>query len=373
MALGEFINLEFKETKEFVKEVRNGISKIQTSGLDVKEQVIALLRLKKLPKEFESLVRIIIQDSGTLKTEDIISKIKKDYLQFKINKNDKVAMVGQQHQQGTRRTGKCYNCDVVGHSAKECRKPWTSYKFAPPKANVGETEGVSISFLAVKEEAEDDEDINFYEPISTEMKIFGDLGDDGYYSKEEIAAYQELTGIVSAHNTISLTDAMIIDSGASDHMFNNKEDFVNYVNHNRRVEIGEVGRSVDIIGKGDVVLTSNKNTITLRNAFHVPSLPYCLISQTSLWNGGAQIIKTSGNKFEVKVGEKMLFDGKIKNRLPFPNLDQNQNTCQMSKEEHRKMGHPGGQTDCTACRLGKQTRQPFSNHRERTNIAGEEL
>lgn len=50
MALGELINLEFKETKEFVKEVRNGISKIRTTGLDVKEQVIALLILKKLPK-----------------------------------------------------------------------------------------------------------------------------------------------------------------------------------------------------------------------------------------------------------------------------------------------------------------------------------
>ena len=43
LALGEFIDLEFKETKEFVKDIRNGISKICTSGLDVKEQVIALL------------------------------------------------------------------------------------------------------------------------------------------------------------------------------------------------------------------------------------------------------------------------------------------------------------------------------------------
>ncbi|KAI7936490.1 hypothetical protein MJO29_015793 [Puccinia striiformis f. sp. tritici] len=182
LALGEFIDLEFKETKEFVKEIRNGISKIRTSGLDVKQQVLALLILKKLPKEFESLVRIIIQDSGTLKTEDVINKIEKDYLQFKLKKADKVAMVGQQ-QQAPKRTGKCYNCDIVGHSAKECRKPWTNYKYAPPKANIGETDGISISFIAVNRELEkgldQEEDISFYDPITTEVEIFGDLGNDG--------------------------------------------------------------------------------------------------------------------------------------------------------------------------------------------------
>lgn len=42
-------------------------------------------------------------------------------------------------------------------------------------------------------------------------------------------------------------------------------------------------------------------------------------------------------------------------------------------EEHKRMGHPGGQLDCNACRLGKQTRRPFAKQRERTKIAGEEL
>jgi len=37
------------------------------------------------------------------------------------------------------------------------------------------------------------------------------------------------------------------------------------------------------------------------------------------------------------------------------------------------MGHPGGQGECEACRLGKQTRQPFSKQRERTKIVGEEI
>jgi hypothetical protein len=183
LALGEF-----KETKEFVKEVRNGISKIRTLGLDVKEQILALLILKKLPKEFESLVRIIIQDNGNLKTEDVKRKIEKDYLQFKLKKANKDAMVGQQ--QASKRTGKCYNCDIVGHSAKECRKPWTNYKYAPPKANMGENEDINISFIAVANNLTDgpdpEEKIDFYDPIATELKVFGDLGNNGFYSPEQI-------------------------------------------------------------------------------------------------------------------------------------------------------------------------------------------
>jgi hypothetical protein len=116
-----------------------------------------------------------------------------------------------------------------------------------------------------------------------------------------------------------------------------------------------VGRSVEIIGKGDVVLTSNNNTVTLRNAFHVSSLLYCLISQTALWNRGAQIIKTEGDTFEVRVDNKKLFIGKIKNWLPFPNLERRQNNCHISLEEHRQLGHPGGKENCQPCRFGKQT------------------
>lgn len=369
IALGEFIDLEFKETKEFIKEVRNGISKIRTSGLDIKEQVIALLILKKLPKEFESLIRIIIQDKDKLKVEDVIHKIERDYFQFKMKRSEKVAMVSQQ--QGPKKTGKCYNCDIPGHSAKECRKPWTNYKYAPPRANMGETEEVNISFIAVRgeeifedEENLEDEEVTFFDPTADEMEIFGDLGNDGYHT---------MTGIVTAQQVSAKEDSIILDSGASDHMFNKIHDFSNYKSHNEKVEIGEVGRSVEIAGKGDVELTYGNNTITLCNVYHVPSLPYCLISQTALWNKGAQIVKTGGDNFEVQIKDRKIFSGKIKNRLPFPNLERKKKICQISLEEHRSMGNPGSHDNCEACVLGKQTRQPFSKQRERTNMAGEEI
>ncbi|EFP90994.1 uncharacterized protein PGTG_17266 [Puccinia graminis f. sp. tritici CRL 75-36-700-3] len=184
LALGEFINLKLKETKEFVKEIRSGISKIKTSGLDIKEQDIALLILKKLPKEFESLIQIIIQDKESLKTEDIIHKIKQDHLQFKLKKAKKVAMVGQQ--QVPKQTSKCYNCDIMGHLAKECCKPWTNYKYAPPRANIGEAEGINTLFIAMKEEELKEEEISFYDPIGTEIGILEILGTMGSTARKRL-------------------------------------------------------------------------------------------------------------------------------------------------------------------------------------------
>lgn len=315
-----------------------------------------------------------------MKIEDVINKIENDHLQFKINKTDKVAMLGQQT---PKKTGKCYNCDLIGHSAKECRKPWTNYRYAPPRANIGETESINISFIAItdkpEEESPQDEAMDFYDPIATEIEIFGDLGNDGYYSQEEINeamgedAYQAMTGVITANNTVCNNESIILDSGASDHMFNNIEDFSNYVEHQGKVEIGEVGRSVEIKGKGEVVLTADNNTITLCNVYYVPSLPYCLISQTALWNKGAQVIKTVGEKFEVQIHNKKLFGGTIKNRLPFPQLEQKRNICQKSLEEHKRLGHSGGHENCESCRLGKLTRKAFAKDREKTSTVGEEI
>jgi len=209
IALGEFIDLEFKETKEFVKMIRSCISKIRTTGLDIKEQILALLILKKLPKEFESLVRIIISDNSVLKIEG-------DHLQFKIKKPDNVVMTSQV----PRKEMKCYNCGIDGHSAKKCRKEWSNYKFAPPKANFGEAadkETKTVAFIGkaqVRKYNEDMDDVTYldevinlnpeddsfefyfpeededmetldvtntkskhYNPILTELEIFGDLGD----------------------------------------------------------------------------------------------------------------------------------------------------------------------------------------------------
>jgi hypothetical protein len=65
-------------------------------------------------------------------------------------------------------------------------------------------------------------------------------------------------------------------------------------------------------------------------------LPYCLVSQTSLWNKGAQIVKTPGKKFEVRVEDKKLFDGVIKNRLTFPIWNKKEKSVKLASKNTSK-------------------------------------
>ncbi|KAI8447566.1 hypothetical protein BY996DRAFT_6525039 [Phakopsora pachyrhizi] len=251
--MGKFINLEFKERKEFVKSIRSGISKIQTTGLEIQEQVLAFLILKKLPKEFESLVRIIISDNVSSKIEEVIEKIERDHLQLKVKKAENVAMTVNQT---PKRLMKCYNCGIDGHSAKIYPKEWSNYKFATPKANIGETTNDKTgAFLGIAsprwesnaatnedlvEELEDNE-LVFFNPENKQerIKIFGNLGEleTKAYESNVICA---MTGIVVGNTeTVSGANSILLDSGASDHMFIDKDNFHNYQQMEGKVGIGE--------------------------------------------------------------------------------------------------------------------------------------
>ncbi|CAH7666487.1 hypothetical protein PPACK8108_LOCUS840 [Phakopsora pachyrhizi] len=177
---------------------------------------------------------------------------------------------------------KCYNCVIDGHSAKLCCKEWRNYKFAPPKANVGETaNNNTVAFVGIvspcwESNATTDElsgeELVFFEPengtegigkeyqnrIPTELEIFGNLGEleTQAYKGNIICA---MTGtIVGDSASIGKANSILLDLGASDCMFVDKSDFHNYQAMDGKVGIGEVGRSVDIVGKGDVKMCTNR-------------------------------------------------------------------------------------------------------------------
>ncbi|CAH7678733.1 expressed protein [Phakopsora pachyrhizi] len=169
-----------------------------------------------------------------------------------------------------------------------------------PKANVGEVEGIhgSVAFLGVattKQENNiglvgqiymneiEDNNIIFFEldkesrnmtenhnGIATELEIFGNLGEleTKTYEGNVICA---MTGtVVGATALAEEVNSFLLDSRALDHIFTERNKFYNYQPIEGKVEIGEVGRSVDIVGKGDVTLYSNNLAVHFRNAYHVP-------------------------------------------------------------------------------------------------------
>jgi len=164
-----------------------------------------------------------------------------------------------------------------------------------------------------------------------------------------------------------------VDSGCTDHMFNQSDFFTVIEPHVGSVHIGEKGRSIEIQGKGVVRLKAiNHGLVELKNCYFVPDLPHNLLSLSSMWRNGLQIEHQDGDVFQIKKNKKVIFDGKVKSRLLHANLESNKkevNSC----ITHARVGHKGSDENCESCKLGKMTRNKFSKSRIRTNIVGEEF
>lgn len=119
----------------------------------------------------------------------------------------------------------------------------------------------------------------------------------------------------------SLTVSSILDSGCSDVMYKARADFQTYTECSSSVSIGEVGCSVESVGYGTVAVTGAGGVVIFKDALHVPALPYNPVSLSALWKRGAQVVHRGNDCFSVFIELRLVFDGFIKNRLPFSKIN----------------------------------------------------
>ncbi|MBW0522042.1 hypothetical protein O181_061757, partial [Austropuccinia psidii MF-1] len=260
--------------------------------------------------------------------EEIILSVEKDRALFKtkIEPKDEVAMPAG------RETRTCYSCGKIGHLSKNCRNKNQNNKkrsFQEKIAEVDEDEQEeSFAFLAINNNRE-----------------------------------------VEALLANNMNKQTILDSGASDHMFTNKNDFDTLENSTGAAQIGQEGVKIPIEGKGSVTKNSNERKITFQNALYVPKLPYNLISLSQIWNKGGDLRRLPKNKFTIEKRNQILFGGDIENGLL--HIKFNQTQAIISK--HERLGHPGKEKGCEPCHLGKGTRKQFKKELERTKNNLDEL
>ncbi|KAI8455920.1 hypothetical protein BY996DRAFT_6412807 [Phakopsora pachyrhizi] len=108
--------------------------------------------------------------SGTSRTGANNTDLETNKLKFKIKKSNNVAMTVSQT---NKRIMKCYNCGTDGHSAKQCPKEWKNYKFAPPKANLGEAGNnqITVAFFSTVYHQAENIEYEFYEPEEEEQDL----------------------------------------------------------------------------------------------------------------------------------------------------------------------------------------------------------
>lgn len=278
--------------------------------------------LGKLPKSFESFIRVVTHDEKKLKVEDVIRKLEKDDLQFRVgHKEEKKGVAFTSERTETRpETRKCYNCNRTGHISRDCRVNSNSggNRFQPQRNR-------SNAHFANQS---DDED-----PIALVATV-----------EEQVSA---LFGSERKKDTI-------LDSGASEHMFTRREDFQIYQESTGKVQTGEENTKIEVIGEGEVVRYYKRKKVVFKNCLHVPRLPYNLISLTSLWRNKATLEKLNDDRFAVIKNKTVVFEGRYKNKLLLTELEEKEATAQVS--EHERLGHAGKSNGCEACQLGKSTR-----------------
>lgn len=245
---------------------------------------------------------------------------------------------------------KCRHCGIEGHWAHDCRKK----KCEEEKGKDEKKESANVAVVA-------------------------ETGDNAGQSEGT-----EFVWTVGEQALVTTgTETWIGDSGASVHVVRDREFFHTY---RRSTEtLAGVG-SLPIAGRGDVRITlrtpDSQHTVTLRDAYHAPSLPYNLIS----------LARIAGSQFETQLDERLTIRHRQTNKVVATGDQQGNlyyihaagvpremaNLAMTPDEAHKALGHIGIQgirdmvtkgmvngleiagpipksITCTECVQGKQT------------------
>ena len=261
---------------------------------------------------------------------------------------------------------KCFNCNIYGHFAAECRKPRRERdrdRNQTQEANLTQTsqdEEPTLLFTECKEK-------EGYVVLLNEESVNPSL-------------------ISSGHNDDS--NLWYLDNGASNHMTGRKTKFANLDESvTGAVKFGD-GSSVRIEGKGSIVFRcKNGEERCLKDVYYIPTLKNNIISLGQLSESGNKVV-LQGNYLWVRdeKGELLMKVKRSPNRLYKILINENSPSCLLSKSEetswlwHLRLGHVNFQAMkmlsdkgmtrgiptfvqpkgvCEGCLLSKQSQTPF--------------
>ncbi|MBW0473456.1 hypothetical protein O181_013171 [Austropuccinia psidii MF-1] len=139
-----------------------------------------------------------------------------------------------------------------------------------------------------------------------------------------------------------ITDQIVIDCGATHHMFNNIKLFTDFPKSIRsEVATGDSQSQLMETGIGKVTLKCNNKILKLENCLLVPSLKCNLISMLKLFKNQLTV-HCQNNVFSLVSNNKVLLTGEIINRLMYIkyNLPSASLTTSEKHPWHNRLGIP---------------------------------
>ncbi|MBW0536559.1 hypothetical protein O181_076274 [Austropuccinia psidii MF-1] len=181
--------------------------------------------------------------------------------------------------------------------------------------------------------------------------------------------------ITLSESTHPTSDQVVIDCGATHHMFNNTKFFSNQPRSVRsEVATGDSQSHLIATGIGKVTLICNGKTLNLENCLLVPGLKCNLISMLELFKNQLTVNRQE-KTFSLTSKQEVLLTGEIINRLMYINYELPTVFLTIAEKHpwHNRLGHPGPavlktlglpniETSCHICEISKIHRLPFNHH-----------
>ncbi|MBW0575703.1 hypothetical protein O181_115418, partial [Austropuccinia psidii MF-1] len=195
-----------------------------------------------------------------------------------------------------------------------------------------------------------------------------------------ISSAQALALITGNFNTTSVVK-LIIDCGATHHMFNSKALFSSLNSLTPlRISTGDSSSTLLAEGMGTVDLSCEGSTLSLKNCLYVPKLNCNLVSLLELFHDKVTIIK-KGNSFSLDSNNRLLLKGTIKNNLLIVNCSTPTSLLTLANDNlwHNRLGHPGdgplksmglpiSSLPCRICMINKAHLLPFNSHFDQVRL-----
>lgn len=362
----EFESLSMKETEgldDFYMKLNGLVTNIRALGEEMKESYVVKRLLRSVPQRFLQITSTIEQfgDLETMSVEEAIGSLKahEERIKGKTETGEARLMLTEEEwrkrdseegkllftrEEWLKRSGKggtegqnsgfrtrggqdrskirCFNCNLHGHYARECKKP-RRYNEQRQEANLTRMNDDEPALLLAEHTKE-----------KAQLLIL----DEG---KVKPMLKKEPNGIQGESNL------WYLDNGASNHMSGEKSKF-STLNEgvSGQVKFGD-GSSVEIKGKGSIIFNcKNGEERTLSDVYFIPSLRSNIISLGQLTEEGNQVtIKGDYMWVHERDGRLLMKVKRSANRLYKLIIESAKPRCLLSRTEedsklwHARLGH----------------------------------
>lgn len=347
---------EAKPLEVFFRSYERDLRAFKAAGGTIDDLIAVFMMLSKIPRSYDSVKDSLL----TLGEEDLtFDRVKNRLLEAELERKgrDEASRVDEgstaafnvKQKRTKKRVNKitCFNCGEQGHKSFKCPHPKKS------------TQGNKFGGISTSNSSDD-------------------------------KPFAMMTGANSCNDEKD-TFRSAIDSGATDHMFNdvNLLVFSKKLTNPMKVSTAKDGQSITAMKGGTIVATTlvcgRERDITINNALYVPDLKYNLVSVSRMRKAGATVVFEDGKAIISRDGvvvaegheEGGLYWLTCKKKSVVANvvhsrIDENQlwhrrlgHLCMQNVVKLVKMSKGMSSSLTNDCLKGKQSRLPFKGTRPR--------